>query len=66
MAKTYINIRYKDNIETIDDIDPADYKTLAEFKTARKDLLQNSQLAYSRHAEFQVYASSRPTKEWES
>ena len=66
MAKTYINIRYKNNIETIDDIDPADYKTLAEFKSAKRDLLQNSQSAYSRHAGYQVYASSRPTKEWES
>lgn len=66
MAKTYINIRYKDNIETIDDIDPADYKTLAEFKTAKKNLLQNYRSAYFRHAGFQVYASSKPTKDWES
>lgn len=58
----YFNIKTKEGIETIDELNPKDFKTFAEFKKERKSMYRNYILASSFYSG--LYISQRSTKEW--
>ena len=55
----YLNMRTKQGIETVDQIDRKDFATFKEYKRELKSMIDNYQLC-----NMQVYKSQRACKEW--
>lgn len=62
--KTYFNVKTPQGVETIDEINSEDFKTLKEFRTERKRLMQEYKNASSFYSG--LYYSQRPTNDWKS
>lgn len=55
----YINIKTVYGVETVDQLDPKDFKTWSEFRAELKRLVVEYHIAG-----MNVYVSSRPDKTW--
>lgn len=64
MSISYINIKGPMGIETIDELDSKDFKSILEFRRERRKLCEEYQLIYKDEGPTVVYISSRCTKEW--
>jgi len=56
---TYFNMRTNYGVETVDELNPADFTTHKEFRRERKRLVSEYHLSG-----MAVYTSQRCTKEW--
>ena len=59
--KRYFNLKIDNVVETIDELDSSDFKTLKEFKIALKNLISEYRIA-----KMDVYRSQRCTKDWKN
>jgi hypothetical protein len=60
--KTYFNIKTASGIETIDQLDTNDFKTLKDFRIERKRLKNEYLMASSYYGG--LYYSQRSTNDW--
>lgn len=64
MSISYINTKGPMGIETIDELDSKDFKSILEFRRERRKLCEEYELVYRHEERTVVYISSRCTKEW--
>lgn len=59
MKTTFLNAKTSEGIETIDELNKGDFKTIKEFKQELKRLIQEYKLIG-----LNIYPSSRACKNW--
>lgn len=62
--KTYFNIKTNEGVETIDEINSDDFKTVKDFRIERKRLMKEYKTASSFYSG--LYYSQRCTNEWKN
>ena len=58
--KRYINTKYNNEVESIDELSLSDFNSYKEFKTELKRLVSEYMTAFNQYC----YSSQRSTKNW--